>query len=68
MEVPEDSGKEEYWVTVGRLVEQSPLLRDIWFWFKRGDVTLYDGLCSLVQSTQNKTRRESNQPPKLEGR
>ena len=33
MEVPEDSGKEEYWVTVGRLVDQSPFLRDIWFWF-----------------------------------
>ena len=33
MEVPEDIGKEDYWVTVGRHIEQSPFLRDVWFWF-----------------------------------
>ena len=33
MDVPGGFDKEEYWVSVGRRIEQSPFLKDIWFWF-----------------------------------
>jgi len=33
MDVPGGFDKEEYWVTVGRHIEQSAFLKDVWFWF-----------------------------------
>lgn len=33
MDEPADFGKEDYWITVGRHIDQSPFLRDIWIWF-----------------------------------